>query len=99
MDKQSDKIFEVLWNGKPHWVVANWYEARRYHLTSYCESCGLVWKSRGRHPSRLCPGTTCWSDATRPLWQVWDDLRDPWDSCDSEADADEIEQLRITNVL
>ncbi len=101
MDKNADRIFEVLWNGETRWVVANWYEARKYNLNSYCDSCGLVWRSRGRYPSRVCPGSRCCSDATRPLWQAWDNnlLEDPWDSCDSDADADEIEQLRITNVL
>ena len=93
----GDRIFEVLWNGEVQWVVADWREARMYHLNSYCESCGLVWKSRGRYPSYCCPRHDCYSDATIPLGQAWDNLRDPWD--DRDVDPDEIEDIRITNVL
>lgn len=95
MNKHSDKVFEVYWNGRTQWVVANWYEARKFHLNSYCESCGLVFKSRGRYPSRLCLGDRCWSDAIRPLWQAWNDLPDG----ENELDAEEAEQLRISTVL
>ena len=90
-DPQYDKGFEWWHNGERRWGVANWYEAKQYHLRWYCENCGLVFARRGRGPG-LCPD--CLSDAVIPLSEAWDTLCDPWEYGD---DPEDIERLRITN--
>ena len=85
----------VIWRwhgGSLQCVVATWYEARRYHLNSYCENCGAVYAKRGPYPG-FCPN--CGSDYTERLSAVWDDLHDPW--MDDDADPDDVEESRITN--
>lgn len=99
MDRTEDHGF--WWTGKDHrgdkmrYVIANWDEARQYHLNSHCESCGAVWARRGGRPGR-CP--ECGSDATNRLADDWDNLDDPW-SGDGPDDItfDDIEKCRITN--
>ena len=77
------------------YVIADWHEARQYHLNSHCESCGAVWAQRGGRPG-WCPN--CGSNATNRLIDDWDDLDDPWDPYDNDGDydPDEIEERRIT---
>ena len=87
----SDRVFEWWHNGDRLWVVANWQEARQYHLNSYCGNCGLVYAKRGGKPG-YCPD--CFSDDTYRLFEKWEGLDDPWDS---DPDPDEIEETRITN--
>ena len=76
------------------YVIADWHEARQYHLNSHCESCGAVWAQRGGRPG-WCPN--CGSNATNRLIDDWDGLDDPWDCDDGDYDPDEIEERRITN--
>lgn len=86
---------ELWWSRKGHDmqpVVANWDEARQYHLNSHCESCGAVWAQRGGRPG-WCP--ECGSNATNRLEDDWDDLDNPW--FDDDLDVDDIEAARITN--
>ena len=90
-DPRDDKIFEWWHNGDRRWVVADWYEAKQYHLRWFCENCGLVYSRRGRGPG-LCPD--CLSRAVIRLCEAWDSRGDPWDQGD---DPEDIESLRITN--
>ena len=88
----EDRVLEWFHDGDHQFVVATWYEARRYRLNSHCEDCGVTYAKRGHHPG-FCPN--CGSDYTERLVDVWDDLRDPW--MDEDADPADIEECRITN--
>ena len=74
-------------------VIADWKEARQYHLRCHCESCGAVWAKRGRYPG-WCPN--CGSDAANWLSDDWNDLDDPWMG-DGDIPPEDIEDCRITN--
>ena len=58
-------------------AIANWYEAKQYHLHWYSDNCGLAYSRRGPGPG-MCPD--CFSRAVIRLCEVWDDLDDPWTS-------------------
>ena len=78
--------------GEMPYVVADWDEARQYHLNCHCEHCGAVWAQRGGRPG-WCPN--CSSNCTNRLSDDWDDLENPW--YDDEVSPDDIEERRITN--
>ena len=91
--KKMDRGFWWYHNGHLDYVIADWKEARQYHLRCHCESCGAVWAKRGRYPG-WCPN--CGSDAANWLSDDWNDLDDPWMG-DGDIPPEDIEDCRITN--